>query len=471
MATLTKADLSDTALLLRDLIRNACVNDGSPDSGQEARNAQRIADYLAGSGAEVVFTEPHPGRVSAIFRVRGTDPGAPALSLIGHTDVVPADEANWTVDPFAAELIDGVIYGRGAVDMLNLTAAMAVVTRQVATSGRRLRGDLVFAAVADEESGSRFGMEWITEHRPDLVPAQYALTESGGVHVGADGPSPAVVLTVGEKGGAPRQLIAHGRSGHGSMPWGAHNAAVLAAEAVVRLARHRTRPVISGLWRQYVAAHGFPDDVAARLLAAESLDDELPRFGAAARYAHAVSHLTIAPTVLRAGHKGNVIPGSAVVGLDVRLLPGQDESAADAEITAALGDLAEHVETAGKGYRAGSQSTASGPLFEAIERAVRRQFPRARLLPALTGGGTDARFIRDLGGTAYGFALFSDAWGVGEYRSIFHGDDEHIDLASLELTTTALADVVHDFLGGARRPVGATADAHSAKTAGTGASS
>ncbi|HVT70927.1 MAG TPA: M20/M25/M40 family metallo-hydrolase, partial [Trebonia sp.] len=245
-----------------------------------------------------------------------------------------------------------------------------------------------------------------------------------------------------------RQLVARGRSGHGSMPYGADNAAVLAAEAVLRLTRHRTTPVISALWRQYVTAHGFPDDVTARLLAPESLDDELQSFGTAARYAHAVSHLTIAPTVLRAGHKGNVIPGSAVVGLDVRLLPGQDGNAADAEIAAALGDLAGRIETEGSLYRTGSQSPASGPLFDAVERAVRRRFPRSRLLPALTGGGTDARWIRDQGGTAYGFGLFSAGWGVGEYRSIFHGDDEHIDLASLELTTSALADVVHDFLGG-----------------------
>lgn len=440
-------DSPDTVSLLRDLIQNACVNDGSPDSGQEARNAQRIADYLAGSGAEVVFTEPHPGRVSAVFRVRGTDPAAPALSLIGHTDVVPADEANWTVDPFAAEVIDGAVYGRGAVDMLNLTAAMAVVTRQAATSGRRLRGDLVFAAVADEEAGSRFGMGWITEHRPDLVPAQYALTESGGVHVGSGGPSPAVVLTVGEKGAAPRRLVARGRAGHGSMPWGASNAAVLAAEAVLRLSRHRTRPVVSGLWRQYVTASGFPAEVEARLLAPESLDDELPGFGTAARYAHAVSHLTIAPTLLSAGHKRNVIPGLAEIGLDVRLLPGQDGDTADAEIAAALGDLAEQVEIQGSGYRAGSQSPADGPLFDAVERAVRRRFPRSRLLPALTGGGTDARWVRDRGGTAYGFGLFSEAWGVGEYRSIFHADDEHVDFASLRLTTEALADIVHDFLG------------------------
>lgn len=446
MTIRAEGQLSDTATLLRDLIRNACVNDGTPGSGQEARNAQRIADYLAGSGAEAEFVEPSPGRVSAVFRVRGDDPGAPPLSLIGHTDVVPADERAWTVDPFGAELIDGVIYGRGAVDMLSLTAAMAVVTRQVAESPSRPRGDLVFAAVADEEAGSRLGMGWIAGHRPDLVPARYALTESGGVHVGAGGPAPAVVLTVGEKGSAPRRLVASGRSGHGSMPWGSDNAAVLAAEAVLRLSGHRTRPVVSALWHGYVAAHGFPDDVTARLLDPDTLDGELPRFGAAARYAHAVSHLTIAPTVLRAGQKENVIPGSAHVDLDVRLLPGQDEALADAEVTAALGDLAGRVHHEGRGYRAGSQSPASGPLFDAIDRAVRRRFPRSRLLPALTGGGTDARFIRDQGGTAYGFALFSQGWGVGEYRSAFHGDDEHVDLASLELTTAALADIVRDFL-------------------------
>jgi acetylornithine deacetylase/succinyl-diaminopimelate desuccinylase-like protein len=443
--------LSDTANLLRALIRNRCVNDGSPDSGEEFRNAASIADYLAGSGAEVEFVEPHPGRVSAIFRVRGRNPNAPALSLIGHTDVVPVDEHNWDVDPFGAELLGDTIYGRGAVDMLSLTSAMAVVTRQVATANSRLEGDLVFAAVADEEAGSRFGVGWIVEHRPDLLATDNALTESGGVHVG-DEHAGAVVLTVGEKGGSPRRLTARGRSGHGSMPWGADNAAVLAAEATLRVSQHRPPPSLDGCWRNYVLASDFPPDVTARLLDPATVDLALGEFGSAARFAHAVSHLTLSPNIIRSGNKLNVIPGQGLVELDVRILPGQSADFVDQEIRDALGDLESKVEIERLGHREPSVSRADGPLFDAVEKAVRKQFPASRILPVLTSGGTDARFIRDLGGMAYGFGLFTKKWGIGEYRSLFHGDNERIDLESLELTTTALADIVNGFLAhGARR--------------------
>lgn len=224
----TNRSLSDqTVDLLRDIIRNACVNDGTPDSGGEIRNARTIDDFLGGSGLETEIVEPHPGRASLITRIRGTAPTAPSLALVGHIDVVPVSQSGWSQDPFGADIIDGEIWGRGALDMLSLTASYAVVTRAIATGSFRPRGDLILAAVADEESGSRFGVEWLTENRLDLIDADYVLTESGGVPVGS---APAISTTVGEKGGAARRLVVTGTPGHGSAPWGAKNAAIIAAE-------------------------------------------------------------------------------------------------------------------------------------------------------------------------------------------------------------------------------------------------
>lgn len=452
-STSTSPRTAQVVSLLGELIRNACVNDGTPDSGQEVRNARTLVEFLAGSGAEVELVEPHPGRVSAIFTVRGTDPDAPPLSLIGHTDVVPVDEENWSFEPFAGEVVDGVVRGRGALDMLNLTAAMAVVTREVATSGAPLAGDLVFAAVADEEAGSRFGMDWITTHRPGLVPTENALTESGGLHVGSH-----VTVTVGEKGGAPRRLVAHGRGGHGSLPWGAANAALLAADAALRVAGHRTRPVLDARWRAFVAASPLSESARAALLDPERLDDALPELGTSARFGHAVSHLTLSPNVLRSGSKGNVIPGRGEVDVDIRLLPGQSGDDADAAVAAALGELAAPagpVEVLAGPARDASVSPDHGRLYDALVGAVTARFPSSEVLPLLTSGGTDARFVRERGGVAYGFALFSDAWDVGRFRSLFHGDDEQVDVESLRLTVDALSEVVTGFLG----PVGATTEA------------
>ncbi|MEW1721981.1 M20/M25/M40 family metallo-hydrolase [Streptomyces sp. NPDC093109] len=433
----------DTVDLLSALIRNACVNDGRPDSGGEVRNAATLAEYLSGAAVEVASVEPLPGRVSTVFRVPGYDPRVPALTLLGHTDVVPADARNWSRDPFSGEVRDGVVWGRGAIDMLNLTAAMAVVTRAVARSPRRLAGDLVFAAVADEEAGSRFGAGWIAEHRPGLIPWDHALTESAGARVGPR----AVTVTVGEKSSFPRRLRVRGSSGHGSMPWGARNAVLLAAEAALRVAAHRPAARTDERWHDYVSAAGLPPEVTAGLLDPATLDDHLHHLGDAARFAHALTHLTFAPTVITAGDKLNVIPGSAVVDIDIRGLPGQDEAEADAELRAALVDLAGSVEIEPLGRRTASQSPA-GRLYGAIGDAIRRQVPGAQPLPTLTAGGTDARFVRDAGGVAYGFGLYGPDWDIGRTRKLFHGDDEHVDVESLRLTTLALEDTVRSFLAG-----------------------
>ena len=167
--------------LLQRLIRNGCINDGTPGSGQETRNADLLASHLHGCGLEMETFEPEAGRTSLLARLEGTDPSAPTLMLMGHTDVVPVDVDGWQRDPLGGELVDGVVWGRGAIDMLNLTAAMAVATRRLATSGRRPRGSLFFLAVADEEAGGALGAGWLAEHATDAIRCDYVITENGGV--------------------------------------------------------------------------------------------------------------------------------------------------------------------------------------------------------------------------------------------------------------------------------------------------
>ena len=227
-----------TIELLQELIRNACVNDGTPESGQEVRNADTLGSYLSTSGLDVERYEPTPGRVSLVARIEGSDPGAPSLCLMGHTDVVPVNPDGWSRDPFGAELVDGEVWGRGAVDMLNLTASQAVAFRRLADTGFRPRGDLIFFAVADEEHGSAHGARWMAEHELDSIRADYVLTENGGLHVGTS-EAPVVSMNVGEKGVAWRRLTVRGTPGHGSMPFRTDNALVKAAAVAQRLADHR----------------------------------------------------------------------------------------------------------------------------------------------------------------------------------------------------------------------------------------
>ena len=223
-----------TTELLQQLIRNECVNDGTPDSGEETRNADLLAGYLEGVGLDVERFTPREGRDSIVARIEGTDPDAPSLCLMGHTDVVPVNPAGWDHDPFAGEVIDGEVWGRGALDMLNLTSSMAVVVRRLAAEGFRPKGDLVYFGVGDEEAGGVYGAEWIAEHHWEAIAADYVLTELGGWSTVDAAGTRTVTVNVGEKGLAWRRLRIGGTPGHGSMPYGADNALVTAAEVVTR---------------------------------------------------------------------------------------------------------------------------------------------------------------------------------------------------------------------------------------------
>ena len=206
--------------LLQQLIRNACVNDGTPQSGQEVRSVETLRDFF-GVGGDVF--EPVPGRQSLIYRIEGTDSAAPSLALVPHLDVVPVQEDGWSQDPFGADIVDGLIYGRGAVDMLNVTSAMAVAARPYIRGELEPRGDLIFIGAADEEAGGVHGAHALVDQRWELVAADYLLTE-----VAYPAPShvdePTVPVAVGEKGAFWSILKSSGTPGHGSAPYRSDNA-------------------------------------------------------------------------------------------------------------------------------------------------------------------------------------------------------------------------------------------------------
>jgi acetylornithine deacetylase/succinyl-diaminopimelate desuccinylase-like protein len=438
----------ETVELLQTLIRNECVNDGTPGSGSEVRNADVLQTLIEGAGVEVERFEPTPGRVSIVGRIEGSDPGAPSLCLMGHTDVVPVHADGWHNDPFGGELIDGEVWGRGAVDMLNLTASMAVVFRHLADTGFRPRGDLIYFGVADEEAGSANGARWMAENEPDAIRADYVLTENGGLHSGP-AEAPYVGVNVAEKGVAWRRLTVRGTPGHGSMPFRSDNALVKAAGVVQRLADYRPAPRFHELWPTRVETLGLPDELAAILLDPARLDDALAALPSQPVAAHLYSctHTTFSPNLLDGGvMKANVIPDHVTIEVDVRTLPGEGPAEVDAHLREAIGDLADHVEVEILMNDPASISRVDTPLWDALERAVARPFPTARLSPQFIVGFTDARVYREMGAVAYGAGLFSPSLDAGEFGSRFHGHNERIDVESLALTTRLWHDVVTDLL-------------------------
>jgi acetylornithine deacetylase/succinyl-diaminopimelate desuccinylase-like protein len=438
-----------TVELLQALIRNRCVNDGSAASGQETRNSDTIRACLDGSGLDIEVYEPDgaPGRASLVARIEGSDPAAPTLCLMGHTDVVPVTPEHWTRDPFGGELVNGEVWGRGAVDMLNLTASQAVALRTLARRGWRPRGTLVYLACADEEAGGALGAGHVVKRHWDALRADYVLTENGGT-VSAHGDGLTVTVHVGEKGVAWRRLRVQGTPGHGSMPYGADNALVKAAHVVARLADYRPAPYVSDLWGGFVGTLDLDPAVKAALVDPARVDDAIAALPAAlARVAWSATHTTFSPNMCRGGVKTNVIPDVVDVEVDIRTVPGDTEDEVRRHLDKALGDLVEDVTVERLFSKPASVSPIDTPLWAVLEQVVTGHYPGARLLPRLILGFTDAPYFRERGAVAYGFGLFSRALTAEAMSGRFHGNDERVDVESLALTTQAWLDTCELFLG------------------------
>ncbi|MEX1126361.1 MAG: M20/M25/M40 family metallo-hydrolase, partial [Acidimicrobiia bacterium] len=406
---------------------------------------ETLAEYLGVDGE--VF-EPAPGRQSVVYRVPGTDPDAPSLALVPHLDVVPVDRAGWSVDPFAAEILDGFVYGRGAVDMLNVTAAMTVAIRPYLTGEKAPRGDLLFCAVADEENGGRLGaMSLVNEHW-DLVRADYLLTEVAYPGLLVDDHK-AVPVSIGEKGAYWSVLETAGSPGHGSLPYGTDNALHKMITALAGVIDTPVPAAITEEWVAFVRNLGLDEDSVRRLTDVDQLDDEIDRIAVSdptlARYIHAATHLTISSNMLRAGTTINVVADRAHAEVDIRGLPGMDREFVDSHLRKAMGSAAGHVEIRPIMDGDATVSPMGNPLWEAIGDAVEQLDGHRNLAPTLMTVATDARFWRARGTVCYGVGLFDDRMSFSEMLTLFHGHDERVSVESVERTTALYERVLERF--------------------------
>ncbi|MBI4933812.1 MAG: M20/M25/M40 family metallo-hydrolase [Actinobacteria bacterium] len=436
------AHTGETTELLSTLIQNACVNDGTPDSGGERRNADTLQAYLEGAGLDVEQFTPRSDRTSIVARIEGSDPSAPKLCLMGHTDVVPVSRSGWSRDPFCGDVVDGEIWGRGAIDMLNITASMAVAFKELARTGFQPKGDIIYFGVADEEAGGVWGAKWMADHHWDAIACDYVLTEMGGWSH-SDGRK--VGISVGEKGIAWRRLTVKGTPGHGSMPYGADNAVLKAADVVKRLGDYRPAAKLDEMWAARVMATDLAPDVKAGLLDPARLEATLAMLPVpTARLLHACTHTTISPNVVHGGIKTNVIPDEVSIDVDIRTLPGDDSDRVAAYLREALGDLADDVEMSALFNDNSSISPMNNELWGILQRRTQVVYPEADLLPELIVGATDSRFFREKGTVAYGTGLFAPGVSFEQFASRFHGHDERIDIESLGLSTDYWIGICHD---------------------------
>ena len=365
---------------------------------------------------------------------------------MGHTDVVPVNEDGWSREPFSGDVVDGFVWGRGAVDMLNLTASQAVAFRRLADSGFKPRGTLIYLAVADEEALGTWGADWLLDHERDAVYADYVLTESGGFQIPTPH-GPRLPVLVGEKGTYWTKIRVHGTPGHGSQPHRTDNALVTAAEVVRRIADYRPATQIHESWRKFVEGLALDDELTRDLLDPLRFDDAIADLPVGiARHWHVCTHTTFSPNVAHGGTKTNVIPDLVELEVDIRTLPGQTGAEAGAMLREALGDLADAVEIDSNDDGATS-SPMETPLWDSLARASAALCADSALVPSLMVGGTDNRFFRRAGSVGYGFGLFSQRLAYEDYATMFHGNDERVDQESLALSTQLWEAVARDLVG------------------------
>ena len=449
---------------LRDLIRIPSVNPPDPPGG-ELDAARYVAGALDEAGVTATIHEPVPGRGSVTARLRGDGTGGQPLLLLSHLDVVPAPPERWTHDPFAGDVADGWLYGRGAVDMKDLLAMELEVIRLLAAEARAagrdpasdpipgLRRDVLLASTADEEAGGFLGAGWLAFEHPDTLRAAAAINEAGAVavHVGERRIYP---IGVGEKGITVYRLTFHGAWGHGSMPR-LDNALRLASDAVARLSApmpRRLTPVMQAFFDGAIDATDGETQRMLRTLATGEGGQAALAALCSPVYARALEALmrdTLSPNVLHGGVKYNVIPGEAVLDIDIRRLPGSSEPATEALVRERLGpELAAVTDIELVVASDAVVATYDDPmgLFPILEAVVREHDPGGIPLPFMLPFGTDAKHLLDLGVPSYGFSPLRQPPGE-TYLDRYHGVDERVSIDGLRWGLPVLYDAVRRFCG------------------------
>ncbi|QNE73837.1 M20/M25/M40 family metallo-hydrolase [Streptomyces finlayi] len=425
--------LDESVTFTSELIRIDTTNRGGGDC-RERPAAEYVAERLAAAGLEPALLERTPGRTNVVARIEGTDRSADALLVHGHLDVVPAESADWTVHPFSGEVRDGVVWGRGAVDMKNMDAMVLSVVRAWARAGVRPRRDIVIAYTADEEASAEDGSGFLVDRHAGLFDGcTEGISESGAFTFHAGEGMSLYPIAAGERGTGWLKLTAEGKAGHGSKVNRA-NAVTTLASAVARIGAHpwpvRLTPTVRAALTEIAALHGIPVDTEAPGF---DVDELLGKLGPAAALVEPTVRNSSNPTMLDAGYKVNVIPGRATAFIDGRMLPGgEDEFHETLDRLTGPGVSWEfhHREVA-------LQAPVDSPTYARLRAAVERFDPDGHVVPYCMSGGTDAKQFSRLGITGYGFSPLKLPVGF-DYQAMFHGVDERVPVDALHFGVRVL---------------------------------
>jgi len=415
--------------ICRDLIRIDTTNPGDHSGPGERRAAEHVAGLLSEVGVQPTVLESHSKRTSLVARVEGNDPSRPALLIHGHLDVVPANAGDWRLHPFAGEIADECVWGRGAIDMKDMDAMMLAVVRQRMREGRKPNRDVVLAFTADEEAGGHWGAGFLVKEHADLFEGvTEAIGEVGGFSVFV-GDRRLYAVQTAEKGLAWMRLTATGTAGHGSMIH-ADNAVTTLSEAIARIGRHQWPVQLPDATRAFL-------EHASRALGVEfdprAPADVVGKIGAMSKMIGATTQHTANPTGLAAGYKVNVIPQTATAELDGRFLPGREEeffAELDRLLGAAVTREFIHHDIA-------LETTADGDLWDAMAVALHAEDPDATVVPYCLSAGTDAKWFSKLGIRCFGFSPLQLPPEL-DFSGMFHGIDERVPVDALKFGVRVL---------------------------------
>jgi len=424
---------SDCIRLCQEMIRIPSVNYGE-GKGDEKAMAEYVAAQLAEVGITCELIESAPNRINVVASITGSDQSRPGLVVHGHLDVVPANPADWSVDPFSGLIKDGFIWGRGAVDMKDMNAMILATVRAWAKAGYTPSRNILLVFFADEEAGSVYGSHWLVKNRPEIFDGYTeAVSEVGGFSVTITGGHRLYLIEGAQKGIQWLKLTAHGEAGHGSFI-NKSNAVTRLSEAISRIGNHE--------WPQLETKTGGKLFRKIAELVGERYDPTnvrplLRHIGGAARMIGATIQNTANPTMLEAGYKANVIPQTASAVVDGRFLPGFEQQLSDTirelagpeiEIELLVRDVALEVDFA-------------GPLVDAMSEAINSEDPDGIPVPYLMSGGTDNKALSALGIIGYGFSPVKLPADL-DFFALFHGVDERVPVDGL----TFGARVLNTFL-------------------------
>ncbi|MFK4850705.1 M20/M25/M40 family metallo-hydrolase [Microbacterium sp. ZW T6_19] len=431
---MTAQPLPEVVRIAGELIRIDTSNYGGGNAKGEREAAEYVGRYLEELGLEVEYYEPIPRRTNVMARVAGRDSSKPALVVHGHLDVVPAVAEDWSVDPFAGIVQDGMLWGRGAVDMKNMNAMILTAIADIIRSGEQPQRDLIITFFADEENGGVEGSALVVQNKPEwFAGATEAISEVGGYSITVDDRR-AYLLQVGEKAMIWIRLVAKGRAGHGSRLHD-DNAVTKLAEAVAAIGRTRwpiqltdtTRALLEGLSELTGRSTDDPDALASAA-------------GPAEAFLRSTFRTTTNPTVLSAGYKHNVIPERAEALIDVRVIPGTEDDVL-AELQRIVGDdIAIEIVV----QDIGMETPFEGGLVDAMVATLGAHDPGVPVIPYLLGAGTDNKALAYLGITGYGFAPLRLPADL-DFTGMFHGVDERVPVDSLVFGQQVLADLLRSY--------------------------